>query len=103
MSFFSIELAFTPWDVPPVHKRSLNISKSEFKCMVGATRIELATSRPPDVRATTALSPEKFMVCSRIIKCGKLLLRKIFPLCVVQIEKINFLYFSSLSGLGDQI
>ena len=26
--------------------------------MVGATRIELATSRPPDVRATTALSPE---------------------------------------------
>ena len=63
--------------------------------MVGATRIELATSRPPDVRATTALSPEKTR--------GKLLLRKTFPLCVVQIEKINFLYFSSLSGLGDQI
>ena len=64
--------------------------------MVGATRIELATSRPPDVRATTALSPENSMY-------GKLLLRKTFPLCVVQIEKINFLYFSSLSGLGDQI
>ena len=26
--------------------------------MVGATRIELATSRPPDVRATAAPSPE---------------------------------------------
>ena len=52
-----VELAFTPWDVPPVHKRSLIISKTEFKCMVGATRIELATSRPPDVRATTAPSP----------------------------------------------
>ncbi len=26
--------------------------------MVGATRIELATSRPPGVRATTALSPD---------------------------------------------
>ena len=25
--------------------------------MVGATRFELATSRPPDVRATTAPSP----------------------------------------------
>ena len=53
-----IELAFTPRDVPPVHKRSLIISKTEFKRMVGATRIELATSRPPDVRATTAPSPE---------------------------------------------
>ena len=27
--------------------------------MVGDTRIELATSRPPGVRATTALIPEK--------------------------------------------
>ena len=26
--------------------------------MVGATRIELATSRPPDVRTTTVLCPE---------------------------------------------
>lgn len=29
--------------------------------------------------------------------------RKIFPFCVDQIKKINFLYFFSLNGLGDQI
>ena len=30
--------------------------------MVGATRIDLATSRPPGVRATTALSPDGYII-----------------------------------------
>ena len=34
--------------------------------MVGATRIELATSRPPDVRATAAPSPD-YLILSRLI------------------------------------
>ena len=44
--------------------------------MVGATRIELATSRPPDVRATAAPSPENSYINDQML---------------------------SLSGLGDQI
>lgn len=34
--------------------------------MVGATRIELATSRPPDVRAAAAPSPD-YLILSRLI------------------------------------
>ena len=41
-----------------------------IKNLVGATRIELAASRPPDVRATTALSPDLFAhynICDELI------------------------------------
>ena len=56
-----IELAFTPWDVPPVVQQDVSSRNEDLMLgyMVGATRIELATSRPPDVRATAAPSPEK--------------------------------------------
>ena len=40
---------------------------------------------------------------SRYIILVSFCYRKIFPFCVGQIKKINFLYFSSLNGLGDQI
>ena len=39
--------------------------------MVGATRIELATSRPPGVRATTALSPDHFSIVTNNCHFGK--------------------------------
>ena len=39
---------------------------------------------------------------SRSIIMASFCYRKIFPFCVGQIKKINFLYFSSWNGRGDK-
>ena len=45
---------------------------------------------------------KKRLYASRYIILVSFCYRKIFPFCVGQIKKINFLYFSSWNGWGDK-